>query len=433
MSPIRFLAPALLALLAAGTARADEILVRGDPPLTRNTVALYQEMWQWYCDITLTPEQRRQLQVLSIRIWPTLDKFTRQRLLTNYATMEKEWREAQQLPAAEREAKRLAVRIQWMNNLRKNTKNIVNRYLVSVYDAAYRPGGRKNPILVRGEPPLTKVLMDQRVRFVEWLLDLSLTAKQRAEHRRLFIKRWKGTDPAQREKLAKGIANWGDWLPGASAYVRNTNRAMVLPRVLAAANVKDANEEDRWVAGLYEATYKPGGPRNPVLVEGAAPLTQALVDRYGDFVEWALDLAPTGGLSGPQRRVLRDYLVKDWPRMDRAARKELLDAVKHWAEVMPLKPEERTEWHKALQPKLVAELRVARDHARSQWLLEVYTAARHKAQQIAQQKAEQLRLQRYAEQLRHESVMDAYRAIMDSPSYRWEYNYSTGRWESRPR
>jgi hypothetical protein len=54
------LRPALAALvLAAAPARGPaQVLVPGDPPLTREAVNLYQQMWEWYCDVRLTPGQR---------------------------------------------------------------------------------------------------------------------------------------------------------------------------------------------------------------------------------------------------------------------------------------------------------------------------------------------------------------------------------------
>jgi hypothetical protein len=55
-------APVLAALvLAAAPARSPaQVLVPGNPPLTQEVVDLYQQMWEWYCDVHLTPEQRRQ-------------------------------------------------------------------------------------------------------------------------------------------------------------------------------------------------------------------------------------------------------------------------------------------------------------------------------------------------------------------------------------
>jgi hypothetical protein len=420
------LLPALLALLGARAACAgDRILVPGNPPLTQKMADEYRERWEWYFDVQLSDQQRKQFHRLMISYWQKSNLSHKQGLAKGYARSQEMYTEHLQLKGQEQELNRSQVRSRWLGVLRKDTHPL-SRYQIALYENAHKPGGTKNPILVAGEPPLTKALMDQRLLVAEWLLDLRLTPEQDAEYRGLVLKEWKNSDRATRAKLGKVITVWGEWLPRSNAYERNMNRAAVLPRCLLLWSDKDAGADDRWLLALYEAAYKPGGPRNPVLVKGKAPLTQALVDRYGDYVEWALDMAPSGGLSGPQRQVLKEYLAKDWTGMDPAARKDLLGAVKRWSEVMPLPAKERDEWLAALKPKLLAELRVAGD-ARSQWLLGVHDAARKKELQLAQQQAEQRRLAIYAEQMRHEAVMDALRAAGRS----WVYNPTTGLHEWR--
>jgi hypothetical protein len=69
------------------------VLVPGDPPLTQETVHLYQQMWEWYTEIRLNPEQRRQHTQHFIVFWKRSDRFSKQRSLTGYKTTEKEWRE----------------------------------------------------------------------------------------------------------------------------------------------------------------------------------------------------------------------------------------------------------------------------------------------------------------------------------------------------
>jgi hypothetical protein len=45
----------LILLVGQNLARgADRVLVPGDPPLTQEVVDLYQQMWEWYCDVELT-------------------------------------------------------------------------------------------------------------------------------------------------------------------------------------------------------------------------------------------------------------------------------------------------------------------------------------------------------------------------------------------
>jgi hypothetical protein len=381
-------------------------------------------MWEWYCDLRLTPDQRRQHREQFARTWSKRDLLSNQRSLANYATMEKEWREILKLPAAEQSSRRNQIRRQWMDALRKSTDE-EDRFLVAVYDAAYRPGGTKNPILVDGEPPLTRALLDQRFVFVEWLLDLRLTEEQRAEYQRLFIKVWKERDQARNKDLARGIEIWTEGAASWTSFHRNLGRALYLPRALMIGGSADANEADRWLVALYETAYKPGGPRNPILVEGEPALTQALVDRYGDYLECVFQLSLTGGLTPAQRQVLQEHLIKEWKRKGPAGREELLATLKKWAQVAPLGVKEWNSWRETVQPGLLAQLRAARDDAFSQWQLELY----NKEQMLLQTALA-------AERARHEITMNAIRGIGASagppPGYREVYNLSTGRYEYRP-
>jgi hypothetical protein len=411
------LLPVLLVVAGSFLARAeDKILVRSDPPLTASTVKRYQEKWQWYNDVALTPEQCRQHQAHFIRFWATANKVTRQGLLASYARSDKLWRETQKLPAAEREAKRLEYRIAWLNVLRKS-KNDVDRYLVAVYDAAYKPGGTKNPILVDSDPPLTKVLMDQRRLYVQWLLGLKFSDKEWQDYQTLFIKGWDSASKDKKKPMVKIIQEWGEWLPQQAAYYRNLMRALHRP-VMEVVWQKSPYPGDRWLLAWYRAAHKVGGRCNLVLVEGASALTQGMVDSYGDYLEWAIDLSVGGGFTSAQRDVLKDYLVADWKRMSPEQKKAFQDALAKWDEVIHAAPDKRRELHGALQPKVLAQLRGATDE-RSRWLMGVC------------KQEEQLRaLRREMERARHESVMAAIRAMMPTGEWVWDSRYGY-RWVER--
>ena len=64
VNSIRCLAPLALCLSGLALGRgADRVLVPGDPPLTQEVVDLYQQMWEWYCDVKLTPEEHAKLAI----------------------------------------------------------------------------------------------------------------------------------------------------------------------------------------------------------------------------------------------------------------------------------------------------------------------------------------------------------------------------------
>jgi hypothetical protein len=398
---------------------ADKVLVPGEVPLTQETVDLYQQMWEWYCEIQLTPEQRRQHTQHFITFWKKNGPDVTRPLLAGYTDMEKEWRGDLKLKGAEQQRKRLDLRANWLAALRKAADDPPGRFLVSVYDDAYKPGGTKNPILVAGDPPLTQPMIDLETAVEELLLDLRLTDPQRREYQRLFIEDWKGWDQDERRRRAKNIESWSQ-LPTWSDYQRNSQRAFDQPRALAAWT-KSSGKTDRWLLELHESMSRPGSARNPVLVAGEPPLTQLMVDRYIDYLEIMIDLSLSGGFTAPQREVLQDYLVKDWKKMSADDRKELLKDVKRWADAAAGGTDEANKWLNALRPKLVAELRTARDNPRSVWLLEVFDQARA----LYQQELAELKRQ-------HEKNQAAIDAIPDGKDHspgRWVYNPNTGKYD----
>src|SRR5262249_38426806 len=152
-------------------------------------------------------------------------------------------------------------------------------------DAAYQPGGTKNPIVVAGNPPLGKVTIDEGIVYTEWLLDRPLTDEQRQEHQRLYIVAWKQWDEEKKAKESKALAWLADLLQQASPHDRHYGRAIMLPGKLTAWGKEGADAGNRWRLALYGEMSKPGTTHNPILVEGKPPLTQEVVDRYGDYVE----------------------------------------------------------------------------------------------------------------------------------------------------
>jgi hypothetical protein len=393
----------------------DKVLVTGDPPLTQQTFDLYQEMWQWYCDIKLTPEQQRDFQKRYIMFWKKRDKASNQKLLATYETMEKEWRDTLKLEGAEQKRKRDKVRDNWMAAL-WTFKDDLSPFMVSLYDAAYKPGGSNNPILVKVDPPLTQGMVELDMAVTEMLLDCQLTDKQREEYQRLFVEFWKKLDQAERRKRAGNLEGWAK-LPTWNNYTRNLKRTLGQTRVLADW-AKNPNELTRWLTTLHESLSKPGSTRNPVLVDVEPPLTQLVVDRYCDYLEIMVDLSVSGGFSTQEREILQGYLVKSWKKMTAETRKDLLADLKRWSEEADRGGAAANECIKAMQPKLLTELRLAREDALSLWLLAV-----------RDRETEQHKQNIALIQMKHEGVMAALAAM---PAGYWKYNSIRERYEWIP-
>jgi hypothetical protein len=263
-------------------------------------------------------------------------------------------------------------------------------------------------------------MIDVEAATSELLLDLRLTDEQRRKFRDLWIEDWKSWDAAKRQRNAKNTESWTN-LPTFSNFARNMHRALDQPRLLEEFRKKDSGGLGRWLLALHEEAIKPGSARNPVLVDTNPQLTQLVVDRYIDYLEIMIDLSLGGGFAEPQRQVLQDYLVKDWKKMSADDRKELLGDVKRWADAAGQGTDEANKCINALRPKLLAQLRTARDDPRSVWLLEVFDQARA----LYQQKLAELKRQYDKTQLAIDAMPDG----KDHSPGRWEYNPNSGKYD----
>jgi hypothetical protein len=409
------------ALLLGGLTSArgqGKILVSGEPPLTQEVVDLYQEMWEWCCDVKLTVEQRKEHTRLFVAFWKKSGPDVTQARLEGYGRMEKEWRGIMQLKGAEQRRKRLQVKQRWLGILRKAKDDAPGQLLLTAYDAAYKPGGSKNPVVVAGNPPLGKVTIDHATVYTEWLLDRPLTDEQRKENQRFYIAAWKQWGREKKEKERDAIAWLADLLQQASAYDRHYWRAIMLPKKLTVWGKEGAEAESRWRLGLYREASKPGSKDNPILVEGKPALTQELVDRYGDYIEIMLDLSVSGGLTDAQRRDLQDYLVKDWKGMAAATKEGIVADLKVWADGAGRGVGEANKQVGSLRPRLLAQLETAGGQ-RSKWLLGIAARERKMAEALGE-----------AERQRHKAAM----RLIDNlrPTGSWRFDPVKGRYEWRP-
>jgi hypothetical protein len=278
------------------------------------------------------------------------------------------------------------------------------------------PVWSQDKVLVRGDPPLTERFIDIERAYMEMLLNVRLTPKQRQEYQRLLLAEWKSKDKAYRTRWVKGNKEWGAVLASCSDYGRHYLRAFNQPKALEAL-AKSTDPRLRWAWALYESSSKPGSARNPVLVDGEPQLTLVVVDRYGDYLEIMLDLWVSGGLTTRQRQVLQDYLVKDWKKMTDKERAELLADVKRWEEDAGQSVEDAKKSIRALRPKLLARLQTTAERESSRWLLQTLAEERKKEA-----------LQREKQQRNFDAAVRIIRAGVGS----WSFNQSTRRYDYRP-
>jgi hypothetical protein len=234
--------------------------------------------------------------------------------------------------------------------------------------------GDADEVLVAGDPPLTRRLRDGYRRAHEWWLDVRLTEPQRRRWEELFLPAFKKKDAAQQRQL---VANWqvmaryAEGLPGRGDGGRGWERLAKRAEALAGLR-KSADPDDKLLLATYEAEHRPGGPKNPVLVPGDPPLTQAHLDRRTLFVEWLLDLE----LTEAQRREYQKLFAKEWQKGDAAKRRENLKVIEVFATKLPaMSPIKRHQTRAVFQPKYLTAWDKPGGDEDDRWLLALYRPA----------------------------------------------------------
>jgi hypothetical protein len=232
---------------------------------------------------------------------------------------------------------------------------------------------------VPAETRLAQDLLDQWTAYTEWLLDLPFTEVQRHQFQQLFTSDWNKLSLAAKDSFCKQAAQE---LPGRlsdlSNYESDMLRAQRLPRFLVSLQNTEAAFAT-WLLELYRSAYRPGGTHNQVLVAGNPQLTHNMVVQYGDFIEWALGLRFSGGLTDEQRDVLAEAVVTAWPSMDRSAQEGFVEVLNNWHVITQSTPAERARAYEKLHQEFLSQLRSTGDAEPSQWLLAIYENEQHLA------------------------------------------------------
>jgi hypothetical protein len=110
--------------------------------------------------------------------------------------------------------------------------------------------------------------------------------------------------------------------------------------------------------------------QDKVLAKGEPPLTQAMVDRARDFLEWLFE-AP---LTAEQRTTVEVSIVSSWTNSKKEEIAGTLELIKSAEQIAQLPDEARASVRAQIQPEVVAGLRGESDPA-SKWMLSIYDAA----------------------------------------------------------
>jgi hypothetical protein len=354
------------------------------PPLTQDFLNQWTAHTEWLLDVPLTERQRHQWQALWVEGWNSADQAKRDQFRT-FADTELEWfGKIKSLDNAERDEMQAEKQSFTLAALRRSS-GADDRMLLAVHDSAHQPGTARNPILVGGAPPLTHDIVAQWRRFIEWVLDLRLTEDQRQKCETLFINDWKALGQTAKDGILKVFTDGlPTQLPLLSNFSRNLLRAQRQPKYLADLRQSSGREFSNWLLAIYESAHRPGGSRNPVLASGDQVLTQDMVSRYCDFVDWVLDLRATGGLTVAQRKSLREAVAGAWMRMGKPEKDRFVKLLAGWSNVLQLDEARRVKHQRKSCDEFLAQLRHSANQDPGRWLLTLYDQEQDLAKRQAQ-------------------------------------------------
>ncbi|MHB8877496.1 MAG: hypothetical protein ACYC8T_27715 [Myxococcaceae bacterium] len=213
---------------------------------------------------------------------------------------------------------------------------------------------------------------DDFVAYAEWVLDMHVTAAQRADAQALVEKALASRNAREQALIDEGVAGKAD-LATQSETDKQTLRPSVEDEYLKTMRRK-ARELPlaKWVVSIADA-------RKP-LVKGTPPLSRQSADAFAELMAFVVSEA--GGKPVAADKGFRDAfakgLAKDYPRYNDEQKAAVADLPKDWAALRAAfsafpaekKQKLKTEWSEALAPvlsapKLTGDAKPLRDAAKA--------------------------------------------------------------------
>ena len=199
--------------LLARYVEAHRILTPGNLPLTQGLADRMADYWEWALDVRLGDRERRELQQLQVAMWAQRAADWKQNWITIIPAW---WTTLSSLGPVERTVMRVGVRTRVLAEIRQDPKEPFNAWRLARYQAAHRPGGEMNPVLVPGAVPLTQDMVTQYGEFIEWRWRLQLTglgAQQRQQLQQFAVADWKSGDEKARQVFLADLKWWTEVFP----------------------------------------------------------------------------------------------------------------------------------------------------------------------------------------------------------------------------
>ena len=153
-------------------------------------------------------------------------------------------------------------------------------------------------VIAEGTPPLTEFAYDRTISFVEWLLEVPMTAMQRTTIREAMVAAWQKND---RETI-DGTQELIDGVDELAAKTDDEKRALrVIVRDKALAEWRKSKDPvEQMLVGVWDAAHQP-------LVPGTPPLTQQVCDATAEAYFLMACAVAGQGMRSPDKALLAKW------------------------------------------------------------------------------------------------------------------------------
>ena len=127
-----------------------EVLAPGAPPLTREMMDRYSELFEWAFDVQLTAEQRAQVKDFAVQAWQSKSQENMDAVLEQVKTQQ----DLSKTPKDELGLLRQQIEPQLLTEYRREAKrDAMARWAVELYEVSHK-------VIAKGPPPLTRQMTD---------------------------------------------------------------------------------------------------------------------------------------------------------------------------------------------------------------------------------------------------------------------------------
>ena len=149
--------------LSGGAGGGIRLPIAGHPPLTAELLNKATGFFEWLLDAQLTVEQRREFQDSLAQSWIEKRKDEIQSTVTVVQFSDR----LDGMSQKDREAYRQVLQGKFLAEMRAQPRSILARWVLNIYDSAHKT-------IARGNPPLTKQMVDSYAELVGFMLRQSM-------------------------------------------------------------------------------------------------------------------------------------------------------------------------------------------------------------------------------------------------------------------